>query len=105
MQITLTNWSKREFKTLATPISWPFFSTGGKHLGFGIYGIPMYTTFLDKEVNTMVSKDIQIMNTQDSSTHREKTDADISRHFKWIFVDAEYFDPSFILTASKTIKS
>ena len=55
MQITLTNWSKREFKTLATPISWPFFSTGGKHLGFGIYGIPMYTTFLDKEVNTMVS--------------------------------------------------
>ena len=52
----------------------------------------MYTTFLDKEVNTMVSKDIQIMNTVDSSTHREKTDADISRHFKWIFVDAEYFD-------------
>ena len=58
----------------------------------------MYTTFLDKEVNTMVSKDIEIMNTVDSSTHREKTDADISRHFKWIFVDAEYFDPSFILT-------
>ena len=32
----------------------------------------MYTTFLDKEVNTMVSKDIEIMNTVDSSTHREK---------------------------------
>lgn len=61
MQITLANWSEREFKTLATSISWPFFSTGGKHLGFGIYDIPHFWT----KRSIPWYPHIQIMNTVD----------------------------------------
>lgn len=49
----------------------------------------------------MVSKDIQIMNTVDSSTHREKptlTSPGILSGYLWMLNILTYFDPSFILT-------